>query len=331
MRDPVRGVLERSGPGGVFYLHGSDEFRKSQALRSLVDEHLDPSTRDFNLDRLRGRETGLEQLASVIATPPMMAEWRVVVLTEVEAYAGSSKARELLLSVAGSPPPGLALILSCTVPSGSKAKFYRQLASTAASLEFRPLDQDDVPGWLMERAREDLGVEMEPSAARALAQAVGSDLGVLDQELQKLSGYVQEGRPITRDDVVAAGTFLPTQDRWGWIEMVGRRRYPEALGALRVLIGQGESGVGLTISLATHFLRLGVLVERGQQALEEALPPQQKWLARQLTQQARGWSGAELASAMEGLRLLDRRLKSSNVSEESLLQSWILERMAWAR
>ena len=197
-------------------------------------------------------------------------------------------------------------------------------------MEFRPLDQDDVPGWLMERAREELGVEMESDAARALAQAVGSDLGVLDQELQKLSGYVEEGRSITRDDVIAAGTFLPTQDRWGWIEMVGGRRYAEALAALRVLMGQGESGVGLTISLATHFLRLGVIVERGQRALEEALPPRQRWLARQLTQQARGWTGPELASALEGLRLLDRRLKSSSVSDESLLQSWLLERMAWA-
>lgn len=327
MIDPAKPLLDRGGLGGVFYLHGDDEFRKGQALRSLVDAHLDPGTRDFNLDRLRGREVATEQLASVLGTPPMMAEWRVVVVTEVEAFAGSPKARSLLLDVAASPPPGLALILSCTRPAGSRAKFYSQLASAARALEFRPLSQDDVPGWLMDRAREVLGVEMEAGAARALAQAVGTDLGVLSQELEKLSGYVQEGRPITRADVEAAGTHLPVQDRWGWIDLVGQRKFGEALATLRLLVGQGESGVGLSISLATHILRLGVIVERGPQALEQALPPNQRWLARQLQAQARGWDSRDIEEALEGLRTLDRRLKSSGASDESLLQSWILERM----
>jgi len=326
MRDPLQGLLKRGGLGGVFFLQGADEFRKDQAVRALVEAHLDPATRDFNLDRLRGRDVGTEQLASVLGTPPMMAEWRVVVITEVEGLANSSRAREILVSTAQAPPPGLALILSCTPPS--KAKFYTQLAGAARSLEFRPLGQDDVPGWLMERAREELGVEMDPAAARALAQAVGTDLGVLSQELEKLSGYVQEGRPITREDVAAAGTYLPTQDRWGWLDLVGHRRFTDALAGLRVLMAQGESGVGLVLALANHFLRMGVIREMGAQELVRLLPPNQKWLARQLGDQARGWGSEEIASALEGLRLMDRRMKSSSVSEESLLQSWILERMA---
>lgn len=328
MRDPSQGLLDRGGLGGVFYLHGADEYRKSQAVGALVEAHLDPATRDFNLDRLRGREVGTEQLASVLGTPPMMAEWRVVVITEVEGLSGSSRAREILVSTAKAPPPGLALILSCTPPS--RAKFYTELAAAARSAEFRPLGPDDVPGWLMEQAREALGVDMEPAAARALAQAVGTDLGVLSQELEKLSGYVQEGRPITRDDVAAAGTYLPTQDRWSWIDLVGQRDFPRALAGLRILMGQGESGVGLVIALANHFLRLGVLREMGPQELARLLPPNQKWLTRQLGEQARGWSSREIAAALDGLRLVDRRMKSSSVSEESLLQSWILERMAWS-
>ncbi len=326
---PWAGLLEKGGHGGVFYLHGADEFRKGQAARALVEAHLDPGTADFNLDRLRGREVDTEQLASILATPPMMAEWRVVLLTETEALASSSKNRDLILTTAASPPPGLALILVGTVPSGSKAKFYRELAAGARSLEFKALAPDDVQGWLMERSRERLGVEMEPDAARALAQAVGEDLGILDQELEKLSGYVEEGRPITRADVEAAGTFLPTQDRWSWIELVGRRRFREALSSLRVLLGQGESGVGVVISLTTHVLRLAVLVDRGQKALEAALPRHQQWLARKLVQEARGWSLDELAAAVEGLRVLDRQLKSSGASDEALIETWLLERMAW--
>ena len=327
MPDPLDTLLDRGGQGGVFYLHGTDEYRKEEAAKRLVEAHLDPATRDFNLDRLRGREVGTEQLASVLGTPPMMAEWRVVVLTEVEGLSGSRRAREILVSTAQSPPPGLALILSCTPPSS--AKFYKELESASRSLAFRPLAPDDVPGWLMDQAREELGVEMDTDAARALAQAVGTDLGVLSRELEKLSGYVREGEPITRQDVEAAGTHLPTQDRWKWLDLVGEQRFVEALEGLRVLVGQGESPVGLVVGLATHFLRLGILREAGPGELERVLPPRQRWLARPLGAQATRWTPAEISAALESLRLVDRRMKSSSASKEALLQSWLLERMAW--
>ena len=73
---------------------------------------MEEATRDFNLDLLRGSEVNTETLASVIATPPMMAEWRVVVLREVEGLASSKHARDELVRIALEPPPGLALIMS---------------------------------------------------------------------------------------------------------------------------------------------------------------------------------------------------------------------------
>ena len=85
--------------GGAFYLHGEDQFRKEEMLRRLVDAHVDASTRDFNLDLMRGSEVDPGTLASVLATPPMMSEWRVVVLREVEGLAAAKHAREELLRV----------------------------------------------------------------------------------------------------------------------------------------------------------------------------------------------------------------------------------------
>jgi DNA polymerase III subunit delta len=177
--------------GGAFYLHGEDQFRKEGAVRALVDAHVDAATRDFNLDLLRGTEVDPETLASVMATPPMMGEWRVVVLREVEGLAGAKHARDVLLRVAADPPPGLALIMSCTVPKGSKAKFYSDLARSARSVEFKAITDADVPGWLMERAAEVHGVDIEIDAARALAAAIGTDLGILARELEKLSELVR--------------------------------------------------------------------------------------------------------------------------------------------
>jgi DNA polymerase III subunit delta len=315
-------------PGGVFYLHGRDEFRKDEAAKALALAHLEAATRDFNLDALRGSEVDVERLASVLGTPPMMAPWRVVLLRETEALASSKGARDLLVTTAKSPPPGLALILVCTVPDRSSARFYRDLAKHARALEFAEMGADDVPGWLMEQARLRHGTVLEEPAARALAQGVGNDLGVLARELEKLTSLVGEGEAVTLAAVEAAGTRVLRQDRWQWFDLVGEGRFREALDGLGVLLEHGESGVGLTLGLATHLLRLGVVADGGQRALEEILPPRQRWLARRYGAQARRWTTEELESALAGLLRVDRLLKASQFSDRHLLESWLLERAA---
>ncbi len=329
MREAVERLLGGADPvGGAFYLHGDDEWMKGEVARRLVDLHLDPATSDFNLDRLRGGDVDVEQLASVLGTPPMMAEYRVVLLTEVEAFSNSKRARKVLFDVVDAPPPGLALVMLGTKPSGSRAKYYGQLEKAARSARFDPLSDDDVPGWLMERARERLGVDMDPDAARALGHAVGPNLGMLVQELDKLAGFVEAGSPITRAAVEAAGTFLPVQDRWAWFDLVGERRFDAALETLPVLMSQGESGVGLVIGLSNHLLRLAVLRLAGPAALERALPPHQRWLANRLKGQARTWSPASLRASIAGLRRADRLLKSAPLDDRAIVEEWLLARLA---
>lgn len=314
----------QNAQGGAFYLHGEDHFRKEEAVKALIAAHLDPATRDFNLDPLRGTEVDAETLASILATPPLMAEWRVVVVREVEGLAASKRAREVLVSTVSQPPPGLVLILSCTVPQGSKAKFYRELSKQSQSVEFRAVTDADVPGWLMKRAREEHQFELEAEAAQALGAAIGTDLGVLARELEKLSDYVGGRSPATLADVTAVGTRIPSQDRWRWFDLVGERRFEDARAALSVLFGQGESGVGLVIGLATQLLRLGVASELGRQGLEAALPPHQKWLAQKLVTQAKQWPRAEIDHALDGLLRVDRLLKASSHTAEHFLEEWVL-------
>ncbi|MFN0009492.1 MAG: DNA polymerase III subunit delta [Planctomycetota bacterium] len=314
----------RGQRGGTFYLHGEDHFRKEEVIRALVDAHVDPGTRDFNLDQLRGTEVDPQTLASVLATPPMMAEWRVVVLREVEGLAGSKNGREELLAVASAPPPGLALVMSCTVPKGSKAKFYTDLARLPRSVELEAMSDADVPGWILERAGQAHGLNVDVDAARALGAAIGSNLGVLARELEKLAAFVGDRGSVTIEDVRAAGTRLPSQDRWAWFDIVGDRRFEEARTSLGTLLGQGETAVGLVIGLATHLLRLAICVEQGPRGLEEALPPHQRWLAKRMKDQARKWSMSEIDGALRGLVDLDRLLKSSPHTEEHFLETWLL-------
>jgi DNA polymerase III delta subunit len=218
----------------------------------------------------------------------------------------------------------LALLLLATIPKGSRAKIYTALKREARSLEFREIGEYDVPGWLIQWVKKKHDREITEGAARALAAGVGGDLGVLAQEIDKLLSVVGEGMPIDVEAVRSAGTHVPAEDLWEWMDRVGRKEFDDALQGLSVLFGQGESGVRLTMNLATHFIRLALARAGGAGALEAALPPHQRFLGPRLLQQAKAWSSGDLEEAILGLRRVDRLLKSSSLAQDQILEGWLL-------
>jgi DNA polymerase-3 subunit delta len=308
--------------GGVYFLHGDEGYLREEAVGRVVETYLDPATRDFNFDQLSGPDVSPEALASVLATPPLMAEWRVVVVRDAQGL--PVKAREVVQGAAASPPGGVVLVLSAAIPQGSQAKFYSELKQKATSVEFAALDASDAPGWLMERASAVHGVVLEPDAATALTGAVGTSLGVLSAELAKLAGYVGDRGRITPEDVRAVVGAVPRVDRWAWFELVGERRFGEALRQLPVLLEAGESGVGLVIGMGAQLLRVALACAGGQAAVERELRPNQKWLARRILGQARRWTLPEVDAALSELLRTDRLLKSASLTDRQALEELLL-------
>src|SRR5688572_24424618 len=79
-----KGIRDRSFER-VYYFRGDDDFLKDGTARELIAAALDPATRDFNLELLRGDETSPEALDTALSTPPMFADRRMVVLRDVHA------------------------------------------------------------------------------------------------------------------------------------------------------------------------------------------------------------------------------------------------------
>lgn len=307
--------------GGVFFLHGEEEFLREQATEQLAEAHLEPGTRDFNLDQLRGGEISGDELASLLATPPMMAEWRVVVVRDAQGL--PARARDTVEALIKDPPPGLALILSAAIPAGSQARFYTLLRTHARASEFARVDEMDAPGWLMEQASA-RGKEFDAEAARMLVAAIGTDLGPLASELAKLVEYVGDRPRITPANVRAVGGSVARQDRWAWFDLVGERRLGEARRHLPTLLDAGENGVGLIIGMTAQLLRIGLACAGGQAALEQALPPRQRWLARRVLTQSRRWTLPEVDAAASELLRADRLLKSASLSDAQAMEELLL-------
>ncbi len=168
----------------VYYLFGDDDYLKDGAVKDLLDAAIETSTRDFNCEIRRGSDLDAEDVSSLLATPPMLAARRAVVLRDV---AGLRKAARAQLDRYLSRPADDTLLL-LTSPAG--AKVDSAVAQASVALDFAPLSPERVRRWIAHHATTVLKMEIAESAIQLLHQAVGNDLHLLAAELDKCASYV---------------------------------------------------------------------------------------------------------------------------------------------
>lgn len=342
----LRAAVQQRVFASAYYLHGDEEYLKEDAVRQLIAAAVDPATRDFNLEVRRGNELSAELLGSLLNTPPMMADRRMVVVRDVSGL--RKDARTALDRYLDAPAPDTVVVL--TTPAGSKAD--KKLADKAEALEFAPLSGDRVLKWIGHHASHELGVEITPAAAGLLQSAVGDDLPQLALELEKLASYSSHSN---RPDAASGGLVIEESAVWavvgvrkeetlgGLLDAVGQRDPARALALLPgVLLQPKTTAVSIVMALATQTIALAwaqTLRERGTppSRLSGELFNLLKESGSTYTGRPWGeavaawarasdrWSRAELDDALDALLAADRSLKETRLSsDEQLLTTLVL-------
>ena len=250
----LRKAIRARGPfEPAYYLHGADDYLKEDALRDLIASAVDPATRDFNLDVCAAPELDAETIGSLLGTPPMMADRRVVVLRDVQAM--KKDARGALEQYLVRPAPDVVLVM--IAPASESKKADDTLRTRSYAVEFAPLDDDRLPKWIAHHASQELGATITPSACVMLQGAVGNDLPALAAELDKLASFAS-GAVIDEDAIGAVVGIRRGETLGDLLDLVANRDAAGALAILPHVMGQPKmGGVPVVMALTAQMLALG--------------------------------------------------------------------------
>jgi DNA polymerase-3 subunit delta len=327
----------------VYCLYGEDDFLKEQALRQLIAAAVDPATRDFNLDIRSAADVDAETLGSLLGTPPMMAERRVVVVRDAAALKKDARAMlDRHLERLRRDPGPKDIIVVLVLPAGDKGKPDKSLVERTAAVEFAPLAGDRVPKWITHHVTTELNASITPEAADLLQHAVGNELTALAAELDKLASYAN-GRPIDEAAVTAVVGVRRGETLGDFLDLVARRDAAGALTLLPHILEQPKTtAVSLVMALTTQMLALAwgaALRERGVPAgrlegeyfglLKSASGA---YTGRPWGEAVKAWSAAaarwdarSLDAALDALLKADLALKDTRVSsDEQILETLVL-------
>lgn len=334
----IRAAMQSGAFEPVYYFFGDEEFLKDDMVRQVLDAAVDPATRDFNLEFVRGADVSAESLGSLLGTPPMMAERRVVVVRDVSAL--KKDARATLEKYLNSPAPDVLLLL--VAPGGAKADKVLESRTRGSAVEFEPLTGDRIPRWINYYAEHDLGTRITAEAAALLQDAVGPELPQLKLELDKLANYAGAS-PIDENAVVAVVGVRPGETMSALLDAIVARDAPAALALLPGVLQQPKvNAVQLVMALSTHMLCIGwasAARDRGvsPSRLSGELFGVLKTSGSVFSGRAWGdmvtccvraselWGGREVDAALELLLQADASLKGTRMSsDEQLLATLIL-------
>jgi DNA polymerase-3 subunit delta len=238
----VRAQIAKRRPDPVYLVVGDDDaemVRVSSDIAGIVEDDL----RAFNLERLYAsdREVTAQSIAEAARQLPMMTSHRVVIVLRAERLlkpkrkakdgeaaeedagpsGGSSDALEAYLRA----PEASTVLVFVASDVDRTRRLYKQLQKTATIVECWGLKQGkDARGDLRQVARQaeqlvrstvsEAGQQIEPAAARLLAERAGTDIAQLRGDVERLMLYAAGKPKITLADAREVVTAASSQDDW---------------------------------------------------------------------------------------------------------------------
>lgn len=332
----LRTAIKERSFAPAYYLYGEDDYLKDEELRRVIDAAVDPATRDFNFEMLRGADLDAETLGSTVSTPPMMAERRVVLVRDVGAL--KKDARAMLDKYLKNPASDLLLLL--VAPAGAKPD--KALLASTTAIEYEPLSGARIPKWIVYYVEHDLHSTITEGAVTLLQEAAGTDLAQLRIELDKVASFTNGG-PINEAAVSAVVGVRPGETMGDFLDAVARRDATSAVALLPNVLQQPKtSAVQIVMALTAQTLVTGwaqAARERGthQARINGELFDLLKTSGSVYTGRSWGefvatcarawdlWTARNIDEALEALLEADASLKGTRLSsDEQLLSTLVL-------
>lgn len=318
----------------LYLFYGEESYLKQQYVNRIIEKTTDEAFRAFNLHNLDGKNATLDEIAECSFAVPMMGDYVVTVVHDMELNKLDSSSHSKLSELISDIPVSTVLIFwQDTVSVEPKDKKWSEIIKSfekyGSAVSLMKKTGGDLVKILTAGAKKRECV-LSSDNARYLMSVVGDDMNVLLNELEKLCFFVDK-REITKKDIdtvavksVEANIFSLTK----FLLAGNFDKAYEVLDTLFFLKTEPPLIMGTLIGAYVDMYRAKVAVTNGESSTASAKAFNYRGKEFRLTNAARDagkLSIIQLRNALEILADADEKLKTNY--EESKTRLIIEEAM----
>src|SRR5215475_14265048 len=335
-------------PAYVFV--GDEAFFRKRCRDAVLEHMVALDSRDFSVFEFDLADTSLTEVLDRARTPSLMAPFQVFFVRGVKALFGRGSNEEKIGAIeeyCKNPNPDALLVFVAdhiSIPADARRmdmtdkdryqKIRDELGPFCGIVELARVEEGEAVRWLTDfcTAR---GIKIDADGARELVDALGGDMMMISNELEKLILYVGEKKKITLGDVETMVLAAKQRSLYELTDAISSKDRVRALEILDAILSSGdgeEAAIGHLYMLAKTFRQMLVILERNvrdQRMLWAALwqgfrvPP---FAADDIIKQARRYkSKRELTRAIRLVAKTDLALRSNPPSKRLILEKLVLE------
>lgn len=285
----------------------------------------------FNLTTVHAADDSAVSAFASARTLPMLADLRVIVVRELEQSADG-----VLAAFAGylaHPSPSTLLIVSGSgFPAVKKggSNWSAKIAPLikVAGKHVKLSVKDVAPASFAREHARSIGKDLGAQEAKLLVETVGTDLGTIAREVEKVAVYAGDEPRITREAIQAASSLLAEAVVWDLTTGIAARDASIALPALLRLLDGGDAShrlLGLTVwqlRLALQVVELHAMGRR-EPEIRDAVSMQPQQIARIIA--AVGKNAPSTASTLERIARANRLMNSHRAGDRRIFEGLVLE------
>lgn len=313
----------------MFYIfHGEDTHSQNETLSTLKAKFGDPSMVDLNTTKFEKPMT-LSQLQNACQAMPFLAKVRLVLVYDFLSSNPDKQTLKELGSYLSELPEFTRLFFLESKPLKSNHALVKLANEHEKGFvrQFGALEGRSLTNWIQKRIGEKNG-RISPHAASLLATNVGSDLRILDNELEKLQLYKGEVQ-IEAEDVLKLSPYAAEGNIFDLVDAIGSRNSKKAALLFQQKLAEGAD----PFYLFSMFIRQFRLLIQVKSLMDEGMNPAaiaketriHKFVCGKLVQQGRGFTLPQLEAIFKHLLAIDIKVKTGEMEMGTALNLLVAE------
>lgn len=201
--DKILSDLKLKKYAPVYLLFGAEAYFIDKITDYISKNVLTEAEKGFNQTVFYGRDADPKAIVETAKRFPMMSEKQVVIIKEAQ----DLKGLDYLEDYMASPAPSTILVLAHKYkkPDGRK-KVIKNIKKNGVVFESKPVYENQMQGWINGYIKQHKRT-IDPKANMLLCEAVGTNISIAVNEIEKLFITIKEGDMIT-PEVVSKGVGI---------------------------------------------------------------------------------------------------------------------------
>ncbi len=304
-----------------YLVYGEEQFFIDKIISWFLEKGIDPSLRDFNLNRFDGDRVTPEEVLLIAKSFPMASPLRLIVLNDVDKVIDP---KELLVAYLAAPLASTTIIFVAEKPD-MRTKLFLKLKKHATLIHCRPLYENEIAPFIRGEAKQ-RSIRISEHAVLFLKEHVGKNLALIQTEIEKLSLYTgKEEVSLAMVEQVISGEREHTI--FELLDCVCEKNLEKGLRLLAFMLSEGEPPLKI-LSMFMWQFRIMASAKEALLSMPEssvgkkiAIPP---YRLTAFLNRLRLWKSNEIRAAFDLFREADLQLKGGSLAHAIVLERLIL-------